>query len=118
YTIVHLTMVHIILIYYSLFSSHNRVYQSLPILISSANSSLLHSFYHAEQETASLGGLAVSVFLWCKAEDNSILSIPLTGVGIFVQKKGEGNFFRGEGERWFLFLRMLRRSGKNDSFML
>jgi len=42
------------------------------------------AFYHAEQETASLGGLAVSVFLWCKGKDNSFLSIlPAEETGFF-----------------------------------
>jgi len=37
------------------------------------------SFYHAEQEIASLDGLGVSVFLWCKVKDNSFLFILLAG---------------------------------------
>jgi len=49
------------------------------IIFSPLNSSLSLSFYHAEQETASLGGLAVSVFLWCKVKDNSFLFFPFAG---------------------------------------
>ncbi|MBQ8200690.1 MAG: hypothetical protein IJZ74_02850, partial [Clostridia bacterium] len=50
----------------------------------SPNSCLSLSFYHAEQEAASLGGLAVSVFVWCKAKDNFFLSNTLTAeAGIF-----------------------------------
>jgi len=56
------------------------------------------SFYHTEQETASLDGLGVSVFLWCKVKENSFLFILLAGSALFFLKNsaGDGLFCAGK----------------------